>query len=75
MSDRNSDNDDIGSGVGAPHDEEAGERAQLLSDTLGLSPATASVAARDQLANGMRKPASDDVETARIAAARERDAD
>jgi hypothetical protein len=74
MSDRNSGNDDTGSAPEKPHEEEAGERAQLITETLGLSPVTARVAAQDELAHGMRKPASDDVETARIAAAKERDA-
>jgi hypothetical protein len=52
-----------------PGEAEIRDGADLLEKTLGLSPQTARASSEDQATTGMRKPASDRVEAARIAAA------
>ncbi len=49
--------------------EEVDEQTAVLGDAFNLSPETAGAAAADLVSDRMRKPASDDVETARIAEA------
>lgn len=49
--------------------EEVDEQTAVLGDAFNLSPETAGAAAADLVSDRMRKPASDDVENARIAEA------
>ncbi|MDQ2858682.1 MAG: hypothetical protein M3R53_08550 [Candidatus Eremiobacteraeota bacterium] len=46
------------------------ERAQVIKETLKLSPETAAAAAENETATGMRKPGSNAVDEARAAEAR-----
>jgi hypothetical protein len=56
-------------------EDEVSDQTQLLKDTFGLSHETARVTAEDKVASRMRNPAPDDVDEARVAAAKARNGD
>ncbi|MBD5604262.1 MAG: hypothetical protein IAI48_04125 [Candidatus Eremiobacteraeota bacterium] len=68
MNDRNEDTGT--SDVARTIEDKVRDHAQVLEKTFGLDSDTARITADDNVATGMRKPASDDVEAERIAAAK-----